>query len=103
MRSVFSRFKFWESRGGATSPWGKLDGWMDGFRVEKSVKEAFARKAAAMTPPRGSAELLRDCMRVVAFGAEEVKRLRAQDVEQVDGMLAGMLGRDSGPGRINDS
>lgn len=86
LRSLF------ESRGAASSPWGKIDGWMDGFRVEKVVKEAFARKGASIG--MGSAELLRECMRHVAFGSDEVRRVRAQAGDQVAGMLAGMLGRN---------
>lgn len=87
--------RWFESRGGSTSPFGKLDDWMDGFRVERSVKEAFARKAAQLSPPRGSAELLREIMRVVAFGPEEVKKVHCADVDAVARMLGG---KSNGPG-----
>lgn len=91
------------SRGASTSPFGKLDGWMDGFRVERSVKAAFARKAASMTPPVGSAELLRKCMRVIAFGPEYVKSMHDADVDRVAGMLGEMLGNSPQQRRVNDS
>lgn len=82
-----------QSRGAATSPWGKLDAWMDGFRVEAIVKQEFRRRAAQMN--KGPSELLRECMRLVAFGPEEVKRMQDAGVNELAGLLGQMFDKKS--------
>jgi hypothetical protein len=78
------------SRNCTTSPFGKLDDFVDGFRVESSVKEKFAQCAAELD--KNPTEFLRDVMRVVAFGPDTVKRMHSQQVDRV----VEMLGRKSG-------
>lgn len=76
------------SRNGCTSPLGKLAASVPGFRVEPSVKEKFDAHAAALGKP--ASELLRDIYRIVALGADEVKRVHAGSIDAVSGMLVGM-------------
>lgn len=74
------------ARNGVTSPLGKLDDRFEAFRVESTLKADFARLAAEHQKP--PAELLRDVMRVVTYGAEAVKRMHCDDVDAVVKMLA---------------
>ena len=74
-------------RNGSTSPLGKLDDKFESFRVEGIVKAKFAEKAALCG--KGATEFLRDVMRVVALGPDDVKRMHCDQVDQVVRMLAG--------------
>lgn len=77
-------------RSGTTSPLGKLDEKFEGFRIEGVVKARFAEKAAGVG--KTSQEFLRDVMRVIAYGPEEVKRMHVEQVDLVVQMLAGKSG-----------
>lgn len=74
------------SRSGTTSPLGKLDDRFESFRIESEVKARFAQLAAQRQKP--PAELLRDVMRVVVYGADQVKSMHCDDVDEVALMLA---------------
>ncbi len=77
------------SRTGTTSPFGKLDDRIEAFKIESEVKARFAARAAqAKKPPT---EFLRDVMRVVAFGPDEVKRMHGDGVDVVVRSIGGKL------------
>lgn len=75
------------ARNGYTSPFGKLDARVESFRVESDVLDEFSRKAASLG--KGVAELLRDLMRISAYGREEVLKVHRIEVEKVARMLDG--------------
>lgn len=77
------------SRTGTTSPFGKLDDRVEAFKIESEVKARFAERAAAAKKP--PTEFLRDVMRVVAFGPEEVKRMHGDGVDLVVRNIGGKL------------
>lgn len=76
------------SRTGNTSPLGKRDAMVDGFRVESVAKEAFERKVASTGKPR--AEFLRNVVHIVAFGLEEATRMHGEGVVVVWKTISGM-------------
>lgn len=78
------------SRSGSTSPLGKLDDKWEGFKIEGVVKLRFLERAAAANKP--PTEFLREVMRVVALGPDEVKRMHVASVDLVVSMLAGKGG-----------
>lgn len=80
-----SRIAF--SRTGVTSPFGKLDAWLERTRIEGVVKEEFEKKAAAVGKPAG--EFLRDIVRVVAMGSDQVKRVHGEHIDVVVRMIGG--------------
>lgn len=79
MRSAATSIK--ASRSGFTSPYGKLDNWIERTRVESSVKEGF--KAAAASVGKPEAEALRDLVRVVALGPVMAARMYGEGVLKV--------------------
>lgn len=78
------------SRNGTTSPLGKLDDRIEAFKIESVVKARFEAKAAECGKP--SAEFLREIMRVIAFGPDEVKRMHSDGVDRVVRLLGGKSG-----------
>lgn len=77
------------SRSGVTSPFGKLDDRFEAFKIESEVKARFAEKAAAAGKP--AVEFLRDVMRVVAFGPDEVRRVQGEHIDVVVQSIGGKL------------
>lgn len=77
------------SRTGFTSPYGKLDDAMPGFRVEGSIKSGFTQKRAAVTR-KPDAEVIRDFVRVAALGREEAVRMYGESVLVVIRMIERM-------------
>lgn len=77
------------SRSGTTSPFGKLDDRIEAFKIESEVKTKFAARAAAARKP--PTEFLRDVMRVVAFGPDEVKRMHEEGVDVVVSIIGGKV------------
>jgi hypothetical protein len=69
------------SRSGFTSPYGKLDGWLERQRIESSIKDKFTQRAASVGKPR--AEALRDLARVIALGPDEAARMYGEGVLKV--------------------
>ena len=69
------------SRNGTTSPFGKLDDWLERTRIESSVKGKFVEKTTALGKPY--AEAVRDFARVVALGPDEAARMYGDGVLKV--------------------
>lgn len=79
------------SRSGRTSPLGKLDDRVDAFRIESTVKQEFAKRAAEADMP--VAEFHREVMRVIALGASTVESMHSDRVKKVVEMLGGKFVR----------
>ncbi len=83
------------SRSGVTSPFGKLDDWLERTRIESQIKEQFAARArgafaAAGYASKPTAEAVRDLVRVIALGPDMAKRMYGEGVLTVAKMLDGM-------------
>lgn len=83
------------SRSGVTSPFGKLDGWLERSRIEGVIKDRFELRLAAAFAQAGlarkpSAEAVRDMVRVAALGPDEARRMYGEGVLVVVRMIGGM-------------
>lgn len=73
------------SRNGTTSPFGKLDGWLERARIEGVIKDRFEARVAAACAQAGfagkpAAEAVRDLVRVAALGPDMAKRMYGEGV-----------------------
>lgn len=73
------------SRTGSTSPFGKLDGWLERTRIETEIKDRFEQRiseafAKAGYAGRPAAEVVRDMVRVAALGPDMAARMYGQGV-----------------------
>lgn len=76
------------SRNGTTSPYGKLDDWLEGrVRIESVIKGKFAEKASSVDKP--AAEAVRDIVRVVALGPDQAARMYGEGVLKVWKLIVG--------------
>lgn len=73
------------SRNGHTSPMGKLDETVGGFRVQSIVRARFLQRCAALGVCES--ELIRDIYTYIALGEEESYRLAQERVNVVKRML----------------
>lgn len=73
-----------ESRTGASSPLGKLQGELSKQRISLDTLEALQRKAAEAD--MALAEYVRMVLDIHCFGAEHIASLAAQRIRQVVGM-----------------
>lgn len=77
------------SRGGFTSPFGKLDDALDGARIEGEVRERFNRRRCSLTN-KPEAEVIRDFVRICALGKEQAVRMYGEGVLVVVQMIDSM-------------
>jgi len=83
------------SRTGTTSPFGKLDDWLERTRIESAITEKFVERASAAFQAAGfarkpKAEVVRDIVRVVALWPDEAERMYGEGVRVVVQMINGM-------------
>lgn len=83
------------ARTGTTSPFGKLDDWLERARIEGVIKDRFEARVAAACARAGyagkpAAEAVRDMVRVAALGPDEAKRMYGEGVLVVARMIGGM-------------
>lgn len=76
------------ARTGATSPYGKLDDWIERIRIEGFIKDEFVRKTTAAGKPSG--EVVRDFARVVVLGPDEARRMYGESVLVSVRLIGGM-------------
>lgn len=69
------------SRTGNTSPYGKLDAWLERQRIESAIKDLFAARTTSIGKP--AAEAVRDFARIVALGPQEAARMYGESVLKV--------------------
>ncbi len=75
------------SRGGNTSPFGKLDDFLERQRIEGDIKRKLTARAASIGKPR--AEVIRDFARVAALGPDTAARLYGVGVLKVVRLVVG--------------
>lgn len=80
MRTAFSRT-------GTTSPYGKLDAWIERQRIESDIKDKFAQRATSIDKP--AAEAVRDLVRIVALGPDTAARMYGEGVLKVMFLIVG--------------